>query len=122
MLPQLALAGGSPVGLADVAEPRGDPAELGERVPLPDCRRASRVDCLPERGPARLAVLPGDRELRVVQRGELPGRAPPLRLNLEVPQARLLRQRALTAHNLRVTAGPDHRGETLADGGMSRWS
>jgi len=51
-----------------------------------------------------VAVLPGDRALRVVQRRELPGRAPPLRLKLEVPQARLIWQRALTAHNPRVTA------------------
>ncbi|HET6191866.1 MAG TPA: hypothetical protein VFE59_33260, partial [Trebonia sp.] len=40
---------------------------------------------------------------------------PPLRLKLEVPQARLLGQRALTAHNPRVTdrvaGADDNEGE-----------
>jgi len=73
-------------------------------MPLAARRRPGRVDRFLERGPARLAVLPGDRELREVQGGELAGRVPPLRFDLQVPQARLDWQRALTAHGPSVTA------------------
>jgi len=99
---RLGLVRGEPAGFAGAAEPRGDPPQLRDRVPLAAGARAG--DRRPQRGPARLPVLPGDRELRVVQRGELPGRPPPLGLEFEVPQAGVLRQRAHTAHGLSVTA------------------
>ena len=90
MLLQLKLAGGGPAGAAGPAEPVGYPSHLVQRMA---CGAGLTADELLERGPARLAVLPRDGHLRIVQGAEFPGGQAAFRLKLQVPQAWPARQR-----------------------------
>jgi hypothetical protein len=67
------------------------PAQLGQHLAFRD---GQLDDVLFERGPARLAVLPGDDELHVVQGGKLTRGQAAFRLELQVPQTRPPGQRA----------------------------
>jgi hypothetical protein len=91
MLLHLVRPGGGPARLVGAAEPGDHPAQLGQHLAF---RGGQLDDVLLQRGPARLAVLPGDGELRVVQGGKLTRGQAAFRLQLQVPETRPPGQRA----------------------------
>jgi hypothetical protein len=82
MLLHLLRSRSAPARLVGAAEPGDHPAQLGQHLAF---RGRLLADALFERGPARLAVLPGDGELRVVQGGKFTRGQAAFRLELQVP-------------------------------------
>jgi hypothetical protein len=74
-----------PARLARGAEPGDQPAKLRQDMAF---RRGLLADALLERGPARLAVLPGDGQLGVVQGRKFTRGQAAFRLELQVPETR----------------------------------
>ena len=88
VLPRFAVIGGRPPGLAGVAEPGYQPPHVRQHPALRGHLLAGEPA---QRRPARQAVFPGDGQLGLVQGGELARPHAPLRLDLQVPQARVIR-------------------------------
>ena len=80
---QLGLVRGGPARITGPAVPGQHPAHLTERGAW---LAGPGVDGMLQHGPAGQAVLPGDGQLRVVQRAELTGGQPPFGLQLEEAQ------------------------------------
>jgi hypothetical protein len=88
VLPRFAVIGGRPPGLAGVAEPGYQPPHVRQH---PALRGHLLTDEPAQRRPAWQAVFPGDGQLGLVQGGELARPHELLRLDLQVPQVRVIR-------------------------------